>query len=159
MNRLFGCAGFVLCLLGIAGCGTGPEAVELPPPSVTLTAADVNRTTPLRIGEYAKISLKENPSTGYTWMFRMTDNGEKGNRTDGPVRLAGERYLPPREAAPPGTPGVRELMVRAEQPGRAALIGECRRSWERRAEPVMTRIAALLLYFCGGQNPSFRLRF
>ena len=129
MNRLFGCAGFVLCLLGIAGCGTGPEAVELPPPSVTLTAADVNRTTPLRIGEYAKISLKENPSTGYTWMFRMTD---------GPVRLAGERYLPPREAAPPGTPGVRELMVRAEQPGRAALIGECRRSWERRAEPVMT---------------------
>ena len=138
MNRLFGCAGFVLCLLGIAGCGTGPEAVELPPPSVTLTAADVNRTTPLRIGEYAKISLKENPSTGYTWMFRMTDNGEKGNRTDGPVRLAGERSLPPREAAPPGTPGVRELMVRAEQPGRAALIGECRRSWERRAEPVMT---------------------
>ena len=138
MNRLFGCAGFVLCLLGIAGCGTGPEAVELPPPSVTLTAADVNRTTPLRIGEYAKISLKENPSTGYTWMFRMTDNGEKGNRTDGPVRLAGERYLPPREAAPPGTPGVRELMVRAEQLGRAALIGECRRSWERRAEPVMT---------------------
>lgn len=105
MNRLFGCAGFVLCLLGIAGCGTGPEAVELPPPSVTLTAADVNRTTPLRIGEYAKISLKENPSTGYTWMFRMTDNGEKGNRTDGPVRLAGAICLLVRRLrpAPPGS--------------------------------------------------------
>ena len=106
MNRLFGCAGFVLCLLGIAGCGTGPEAVELPPPSVTLTAADVNRTTPLRIGEYAKISLKENPSTGYTWMFRMTDNGE---RATGPTGRYGwpesaicllERRLRP---APPGS--------------------------------------------------------
>ena len=138
-SRLFGWAGLaVVCLGMLAGCETGPEAVVLPPPAVTLTAADVNRTTPLRLGQYAKITLKENPSTGYTWMFRMTDNGEKGNRTDGPVRLAGERYLPPREAAPPGTPGVRELMVRAEQPGRAALIGECRRSWERRAEPVMT---------------------
>lgn len=136
---LFGCVGVAVCLGVLSGCGTGPKAVELPPPAVTLTAADVNRTTPLRLGEYAKISLKENPSTGYTWMFRVTDNGEKGNRKDGAIRLAGERYLPPAaETNRPGTPGVRELMVRAEQPGRAALIGECRRSWERRAEPVMT---------------------
>ena len=138
MNRLFFCLGVFACLGLAAGCGTGRRAVELPPPTVLLTAADVNRVTTLRLGEYARISLKENPSTGYTWMFRVTDNGEKGNRLDGAIRLAGERYLPPAETNRPGTPGVRELMVRAEQPGRAALIGECRRSWERRAEPVMT---------------------
>lgn len=137
-SRLFGWAGLaVVCLGMLAGCETGPEAVVLPPPAVTLTAADVNRTTPLRLGQYAKITLKENPSTGYTWMFRVTDNGERGNRKDGAIRLAGERFLPPAEQQP-GTPGVRELMVHAAQPGHAALIGECRRSWERRAEPVMT---------------------
>ena len=81
MNRLFGCAGFVLCLLGIAGCGTGPEAVELP-----LREHEVQSARSLRRGDFQTsgesvmntiVALGPNPAWQKTLFFKEFHYGTK----------------------------------------------------------------------------------
>ena len=134
----------VLCaaaMLLIAGCASQPEKKEVltfPPPAVTLTIQDAGKKIPLRPGEYALISLKENASTGYSWFF-LLDTGKRGPQPKHglAVELAGERFLPPKIMMP-GVSGVHELMVRAVRPGTVCVVGRCIRSWEKNQEPAQT---------------------
>ena len=141
MRKLVPILGAAAMLL-TAGCATGQtekkEALSFPPPAITLTIQDTGKTIPLRPGEYALISLKENATTGYSWFFRL-DNG-RGTpqpKTVEAVELAGERFLPPSKMIS-GAPGVHELMVRAVRPGTTYVAGRCIRPWEKRPEPAQT---------------------
>ena len=72
-------------------------------------------------GESVRITLAENPSTGYRW--RLLRDGS-------PVcRLAAERYEAP-DGARPGAPGRRCLELRVVAAGRAEIALESVRSWE-----------------------------
>ncbi len=131
----------ILTLALAAGCGSTKEKEEvvLPPPAKILTSGDVNQVHKLKKGEFAQISLKENPTTGYSWFFHVTSGGLEGKPLgeDGPIKVAGERFtLPDTELV--GAPGMKEVMIEGARPGRATLIGECRRPWEKNVEPVMT---------------------
>lgn len=131
----FAAAAFLL-----AGCASQPEEAKLdfPAPKVGLTIREAGKTIPLRPGEYAMISLKENASTGYSWFFRL-DSGKPGPQPKAgqAVELAGERMIPPKEMIP-GAPGVREVMVKAVRPGTVYVVGDCLRPWDRDKEPAQT---------------------
>ena len=123
----------------IAGCASQPEAeLDFPPPKVSLTIQDGGKSVPLRPGEFAMISLKENASTGYTWYFQL-DNGQKGPqpKSGQAVELAGERVVLPADPIP-GAPGVREVMIKAVRPGTVYVVGRCIRSWEANPVPAQT---------------------
>ncbi len=136
MNQWMVC-GIAAVTALLAGCSTGDqEWKQLPEASRTLGAGESNRTVQVRVGEYVKISLKANPTTGYTWFFRV----DKDNRQAGSaVELVGERLIMPEENNQlVGAPGVKEVMVRAVEPGFASVIGECRRPWEHGQRPALT---------------------
>ena len=141
MVRTWLFAVFAVLFAVSGGCSSGSgetEFVELPEPAVVVTARESGETVPLRSGSCAKISLKENPSTGYLWSFRVVD--DKGNDVENScVELAGERFLPPdREVV--GAPGIREAMVRGLRPGRGIVLGECMRPWERDKKPPIVTV-------------------
>ncbi len=119
----------LLTLLG-AGCASAPDEFELPPASRELTLAESNRKTPVKTGEYVMITLKENPTTGYCWFFKVDDG-----KTGGAIEIVGERFIPP-ERMIPGAGGVRQVMIRAVRPGVGVLTGNCMRPWEKRVAPL-----------------------
>ncbi len=120
----------------LSGCSTvdEPEWKQLPEAVKTLRAEDSNQTVQVRVGEYVKISLKANPSTGYTWFFRI-DGADVAQGKHVAVELVGERLIMPELENPDtrrvGAPGVKEVMVRAVEPGLAHVVGECRRPWSK----------------------------
>lgn len=131
----FAAAGLFL----IAGCASQPEeSLSFPSPKVSLTIQDGGKSIPLRPGEFAMISLKENASTGYSWYFQL-DNGQKGPqpKSGQAVELAGERVIPPKDMMP-GAPGVREVMIKAVRPGTVYVVGRCIRPWETNPVPAQT---------------------
>ena len=114
-------------LAAFCGCtSANSEFKQLPEPTRVLGASESNRTMQVRVGEYVKISLKVNPSTGYTWFFRID---KEKNQAKSPIELAGERLVVQDEgnSNKAGVPGVKELMVHAAAPGFASVIGECKR--------------------------------
>ena len=136
MNKWLIC-GIAAVMVTLAGCATGEqEWKQLPEASRTLGASESNQTVQVRVGEYVKISLKANPTTGYTWFFRV-DKDRK--QTGSAVELVGERLIMPEEDNQlVGAPGVKEVMVRAVAPGFAYVIGECKRPWEHGQRPALT---------------------
>ena len=139
MRKLLFMAG-AASLLALAGCASPQPEKELsfPEPSLKLTIRDSGQEFKLKVGQYAKISLKENPTTGYTWFFR-TDTGRRGPqpKTNLPIEIAGERLLPP-ESDLVGAPTVREVMVKAVRPGTIFLDGNCIRPWEKGVKPEVS---------------------
>lgn len=129
-------AGVMLLAAG-AGCASPEDAeYDLPSPDRELAMRDAGKPVRIRTGEYVLITLKENPTTGYIWYFKVSPTPETpARRTDEAVELAGERYVAP-AASVPGEPvkvgvgGVKQLMVRAVRPGRAYVLCHCRRGWE-----------------------------
>lgn len=130
---------FAAAMLLIAGCASQPEkTLDFPSPKVSLTIRETGTSVSLRPGEFAMISLKENASTGYGWYFHL-DNGKEGPQPKGgqAVELAGERMVLPADPIP-GAPGVREVMIKAVQPGTVYVVGKCIRPWEQDPKPVQT---------------------
>ncbi len=132
---------FVVALCLVAGCTTEPEQkasapLDFPTPKTTLTIQESGKVIPLRVGEYVMISLRENPSTGYSWFFRL-DNGKGGPqpRNNQAVELLGERFLPP-EVVMPGAAGTREIMIKAVRPGSVYVIGNCVRPTDKNQDPA-----------------------
>lgn len=141
MKRFFltvSAVGLVLLAAGCAATGTSDGELSFPDPVLTLTIRESGKSFRIRVGEYAKISLKENPTTGYSWFFR-TDTGSRGPqpKNDLPIELAGERLLPA-ESDLVGAPQTREVMVKAVRPGTIYLVGNCIRPWEKGAKPEIS---------------------
>ena len=127
-------AGAFLAVLLCGGCSTVvSEEFELPPASRVLTSAESNRTIPVRVGEYVMVTLKENPTTGYSWFFQV----DAVSGAAGAIEIAGERYVNP-ESEMPGAGGSRQVMIRAVRSGTGVLTGNCVRSWEKGIAPLTT---------------------
>jgi inhibitor of cysteine peptidase len=96
-----------------SACATGREW--------TLTAADRGSEAELRLGDTIRLSLPENPTTGYTWAL---DDAEST-----PLAVVSSGYTRGRDA-PPGAGGVRTLVLKPGTTGRFQLRLKRWRPWE-----------------------------
>ena len=112
-----------------AGCASRKSAEPaIPAPAGTrengalvLASADNNRTAELRVGERFRVSLPENPGTGYTWAIDETDRRL--------LVLDDTEYAEPTESSI-GARGRRIFAFTARQPGEVALKLKYWRFWD-----------------------------
>ncbi|MEI2742241.1 MAG: protease inhibitor I42 family protein [Candidatus Competibacter sp.] len=112
-----------------AGCASKKSAEPVAPPAgsrengvLSLKREDNNRTAELRVGERFKVSLPENPSTGYTWAIDETDRRL--------LALEGTAYDEPDEGGFVGARGRRIFTFSAQQAGEVMLRLKYWRFWD-----------------------------
>jgi inhibitor of cysteine peptidase len=88
-----------------------------------IAKADTGKKLDVRIGEFLKLRLPENPTTGYRWQLLAS-----GSPT---LQLTEQSFAP--STASVGAGGMRSWVFRAELEGITRLELEQRRSWERQA--------------------------
>jgi len=121
-----------------AGCASKKSAEPVAPPAgsrengmLSLKREDNNRTAELRVGERFKVSLPENPSTGYTWAIDETDRrllALEGTAYDEPDE--GTAYDEPDEGGFVGARGRRIFTFSAQQAGEVVLRLKYWRFWD-----------------------------
>lgn len=111
-----------------AGCASKKSAEPVAPPAgsrengvLSLKREDNNRTAELRVGERFKVSLPENPSTGYTWAIDETDRRL--------LALDGTAYDEPADGFI-GARGRRIFTFITQQPGEVTLRLKYWRFWD-----------------------------
>ncbi|MBK8510094.1 MAG: protease inhibitor I42 family protein [Candidatus Competibacteraceae bacterium] len=112
-----------------AGCASKKSAEPVAPPAgsrengvLSLKREDNNRTAELRVGERFKVSLPENPSTGYTWAIDETDRHL--------LALEGTAYDEPDEGGFVGARGRRIFTFSTQQAGEVVLRLKYWRFWD-----------------------------
>ena len=141
-SRIFSALLLVLAAT-LVGCASKQSAQPpTPPPAgvrengvLLLKQEDNNRTAELRVGERFKVSLPENPSTGYTWAIDETDRHL--------LALEGTTYLEPDEGGFVGARGRRIFTFSAQQAGEVVLRLKYWRFWDGDASTT-ERYAATL---------------
>lgn len=83
------------------------------------------------------ITLPENPTTGYTWIW-----GQMGT---GHIEIAADRFIPP-ESSLAGAPGERELTFIGTVPGHVTLTLSCIRPWEENSTASGSVIYSVTVY-------------
>ncbi|MGD9975340.1 MAG: protease inhibitor I42 family protein [Desulfatirhabdiaceae bacterium] len=91
-----------------------------------LTEADAGKTVEMHVGEIFQISLRGNPTTGYTWHVRDTDETVI-RQTGDPVHVADSGLM--------GAGGKTTFRFQAIRAGEVFLILDYRRSFENKPEP------------------------
>jgi inhibitor of cysteine peptidase len=124
----------VLAVWGLAGCGRGGPADEVPQErpagEVLLDSEDDGRQVDLAVGQGLVVTLASNPTTGYSWQVQ---------EGPGPV-LAQVGEVEYREAPQEATPlvgagGTETFHFEAKAVGQTRLVLEYRRPWEETVEP------------------------
>ena len=72
------------------------------PNIVTLDMSDHNTIQEVELGTYIKISLVENPSTGYSWDYDIHEDL---------IELISDQYIPPEDPIP-GASGIRVIIIK-----------------------------------------------
>ena len=113
---------FMLLPFVFSGC-TKIDAVSL------LLEKDENVS--LRSGQDLNIELEANPTTGYTWSVLTSD-------TEGIVKQIGSTYIPGEKAKSGlvGAGGIQRYQFQAVKKGKAILVFQYSRSWEKDTEPA-----------------------
>ena len=88
-------------------------------------------------GKSIEITLPENPSTGYSWIW-----GQMGT---GHIEIAEDRFIPP-ESSLAGAPGERELTFIGTVPGHVTLTLSCIRPWEENSTASGSVIYSVTVY-------------
>ena len=83
------------------------------------------------------ISLPENPSTGYTWIW--------GQMGAGHIEVESDRFIPP-ETGLIGAPGTREFTFIGTAPGHVTLTLSCIRPWEKNGTATDSAIYSVTVY-------------
>lgn len=115
MKKLVALATWLLC----SGCEGGDSL-----PLLELSEADNGKTVSARVGQEIVVSLRGNPTTGYSWE-RPAPEGAAVQAL-GEVEYAAD----PNPAGLVGVGGTFRARYRAAQPGRAVLRLRYRRPWE-----------------------------
>jgi inhibitor of cysteine peptidase len=101
-----------------------------------LTQADSGKTVEMHVGEIFQISLKGNPTTGYTWHVRDTDETVI-RQTGDPVHVADSGLM--------GAGGKTTFRFQVIRAGDVSLILDYRRSFENRPEPEKRFIIRIII--------------
>ena len=83
------------------------------------TEADSGSLVVVKKGEAFKVTLAENPSTGYSWNMSVSDG----------LEIMNDRYIPPAQHIP-GRGGEHEWTIQAVKPGQQKVRGIYKRPWE-----------------------------
>ncbi len=134
MARLFCFAGVVLyCVfaMGIVASADEPKS-PVKEPAKTLTEADNGKTVTVKVGDLVAISLKGNPTTGYSWRTAELDGKA--------VEQAGDpKYTTnPHPKGMVGVGGTFEFKFNAAKAGKTVVNLEYVRPWEKGKKPVKT---------------------
>jgi predicted secreted protein len=117
MNLRVIAACMVLLLAGaflVAGC------METPPQTFEFDESNNGATAEVVVGSEIKLSLDENPTTGYTW--NMTING---------LEVVNDEYLPSDTSGTMvGSGGTHVWYLKANEAGTATISGIYMRQWE-----------------------------
>ena len=99
--------------------------------SLKLDEGNSGSDVTLRAGQTFTVSLKGNPTTGYTWEVVECDEQV--------LKLAGEDYTSSSDRI--GAGGTQTFTFTSSKPGTTTLKLVYRRPWEKDAEPLRTFIA------------------
>lgn len=91
--------------------------------AVYLSEQDSGRRITLEIGQTAVITLPENQTTGYSWLFEVTPEEQD---IIGNIK---EKYIHQKTKLV-GSGGVKEFSFKAQNTGKADIYGYYRRPWE-----------------------------
>jgi inhibitor of cysteine peptidase len=94
--------------------------------NLDLTEEDNGREVSVRLGDEVRVSLKENPTTGYLWAL--------ASMLEGVLKL--EESLFSAQSIGVGGGGTRRFLFRAIVPGRITLELRLLRPWESNVSPV-----------------------
>jgi inhibitor of cysteine peptidase len=97
--------------------------------TLELSAKDDGKTFALLAGDRLIVSLKSNPSTGYTWRIAQDDRQH--------LQPLGQVYNRPKDAMP-GAPGRQVFRFQAGSPGTTTLELDYARQWEKNVPPAET---------------------
>ncbi len=130
MTRLFYFAGIVFTAVLVLGTAVyGGEPKE---PAQKLTDADSGKTVKVKVGDSVTISLKGNPTTGYSWRTAKLD-GQSIEQSGDPKYTV--------DTHQPGMTGVGGSFVfsfKAAKAGKTQISLEYVRPWEKNTKPVNT---------------------
>jgi len=127
-------AGVVLAAvlaLGTTVFGEEPKA-PVPEPAQKLTEADNGKTVKVKVGDLVVVSLKGNPTTGFSWRTAKLDGKS--------VEQAGEpKYVnKPHRKGMVGVGGMFSLKFNAAKSGKTEVNLEYSRPWEKDTKPLKT---------------------
>jgi inhibitor of cysteine peptidase len=98
-------------------------------PHKTFDAADDGSTATVKKGETLRVSLPENPSTGYSWNLSLSDG----------LHLVSDQYVPDSTSTMRvGAGGIHTWDIRATGIGIQSITGSYRRPWEVASAPAKT---------------------
>ncbi len=98
------------------GCSTGTWGTG----TRVVTEADFGRVINVEVGDRLRISLSENPSTGFSWRCGWDPRGH--------LELLRDTFVPD-EPGRPGQGGVRNFVFRVSTPGRTDVWVQYGRWW------------------------------
>lgn len=96
--------------------------------STTVTQTDSGRTVELELDDELIVELDETPATGFRWTLAQSADGVLTSRGSG--YIAGQ--------GPPGAGGMARWVFVASGAGRARIVLNCVRAWEKDPSPCST---------------------
>ena len=131
MTRLFYFAGIVFTAVLVLGTAVyGGEPKE---PAQKLTDADSGKTVKVKVGDSVTISLKGNPTTGYSWRTAKLDG--QSIEQSGDPKYTVDTHQP----GMTGVGGDRSCSsFKAAKAGKTQISLEYVRPWEKNTKPVNT---------------------
>ena len=98
------------------------EVININPVSsiLTLTIMDNDTLQEIDVGTYVRITLEQNPSTGYQWQYTIEQDT---------MELVSDEYIPPEEPIP-GAPGIRVIALKMNLVKDFSFIMNYVRDWE-----------------------------
>jgi inhibitor of cysteine peptidase len=123
----------VVMLLGARGAGCGRRT------SLTINAEQSysGRTIDLKVGDGVKVTLTENPSTGYKWEFLA--------KPEPICVIVTDAYVANTAIGTVGSGGVHHWDFRAVDKGTTTVNLVYRRPWEKDATPARTFLLTLVV--------------
>jgi inhibitor of cysteine peptidase len=122
--------------MGIVAFADGHKS-PVKEPAKTLTEADNGKSVTVKVGDLVAISLKGNPTTGYSWRTAKLD-GKSIEQSGDPKYTV--------DAHQPGMVGVGGMFVfifKATKPGKTEVNLEYVRPWEKNKKPAKTFTATI----------------